>query len=114
MANEAIIDATQAGALAVAALRMQLRSAILTAGHAGYDQARRLPNGRFDQCQALIIRHRDAADVACCECSDWLRQAEHGERVVINLRPDTDAETDFIGVDRPRLLRILERIAADY
>ncbi len=51
--------------------------------------------------------------VALRQCLDWLRQAEHGERVVINLRADTDTETEFIGVDRPRLLRILERIAAD-
>ena len=33
--------------------------------------------------------------------------------VVVNLRPDADAETEFVGFDRPRVVRVLDRIAAD-
>jgi hypothetical protein len=33
--------------------------------------------------------------------------------VVVNLRPDADVETEFVGFDRPRVVRVLERIAAD-
>jgi len=44
---------------------------------------------------------------------DWLQRLERGESVVVNLRPDADAETEFVGFDRPRVVRVLERIAAD-
>jgi trehalose utilization protein len=43
-------------------------------------------------------------------CLDWL---ERGKGVIVNLRPDTDAETEFVRFDPPRVLRILARIAAD-
>lgn len=33
--------------------------------------------------------------------------------VVVNLRPDTDAETEFVPFDRLRVRRVLSRIAAD-
>jgi hypothetical protein len=33
--------------------------------------------------------------------------------VVVNLRPDADVETEFVAFDRPRVVRVLERIAAD-
>ena len=46
-------------------------------------------------------------------CIDWLQQLERGETVVVNLRPDTEAETEFVSFDRPRVVRVLERIAAD-
>jgi hypothetical protein len=36
-----------------------------------------------------------------------------GENVVVNLRPDEDVETEFVAFDRPRVVRVLERIAAD-
>jgi len=38
---------------------------------------------------------------------------ERGENVVVNLRRDADVETEFVGFDRPRVVRVLERIAAD-
>jgi len=31
-------------------------------------------------------------------CIDWLQRLERGESVVVNLRPDSDAETEFVGV----------------
>ena len=33
--------------------------------------------------------------------------------MVVNLRPDEDVETEFGAFDRPRVVRVLERIAAD-
>jgi hypothetical protein len=33
--------------------------------------------------------------------------------VVVNLRLDTDVEREFVIFDRPRVIRVLERIAAD-
>jgi hypothetical protein len=32
---------------------------------------------------------------------------------VVNLRPETDAETESVAFDRPRVLRVLARIIAD-
>jgi len=46
-------------------------------------------------------------------CTDWLQRLERGENVVVNLRPDEDFETEFVAFDRPRIVRVLERIAAD-
>jgi hypothetical protein len=46
-------------------------------------------------------------------CADWLQRLERGENVVVNLRPDEDVETDFVAFDRLRVVRVLERIAAD-
>jgi hypothetical protein len=46
-------------------------------------------------------------------CIDWLQRLERGENVVVNLRPDEDVETEFVAFDRPRVVRVLERIAAD-
>jgi hypothetical protein len=46
-------------------------------------------------------------------CADWLQRLERGKNVVVNLRPDADVETEFVAFDRPRVVRVLERIAAD-
>ncbi len=46
-------------------------------------------------------------------CVDWLARLERGENVIVNLRPDTDTETEFVRFDRPRALRVLTRITAD-
>jgi hypothetical protein len=46
-------------------------------------------------------------------CTDWLQRLERGENVVVNLRPDEDFETEFVAFDQPRVVRVLERIAAD-
>jgi hypothetical protein len=46
-------------------------------------------------------------------CVDWLQRLEHGENVIVNLRLDTDVETEFVSFDRHRVVRVLERIAAD-
>jgi hypothetical protein len=46
-------------------------------------------------------------------CIDWLQRLERGENVIVNLRLDTDVETEFVSFDGPRVVRVLERIAAD-
>ncbi len=46
-------------------------------------------------------------------CIDWLLRLERGENVIVSLRLDTDVETEFVSFDRPRVVRVLERIAAD-
>jgi hypothetical protein len=39
---------------------------------------------------------------------------ERGENVVVNLRLDTDEDTEYVPFDRARVMRILERIASDF
>ena len=46
-------------------------------------------------------------------CLDWLERLEQSDEVVVNLRPATAEETEFVPFDRPRVLRVLARIAAD-
>ena len=46
-------------------------------------------------------------------CRDWLERLKRGEEVVVNLRPETDAETEYVWFDRPRMRRVLARIIAD-
>jgi len=60
------------------------------------------------------IRSRLAREVEVLRrCTDWLQRLERGENVVVNLRPDEDVETEFVAFDWPRVVRVLERIAAD-
>ena len=60
------------------------------------------------------IRSRLAREVEVLRrCAEWLHRLERGENVVVNLRPDEDVETEFVAFDRPRVVRVLERIAAD-
>ncbi len=46
-------------------------------------------------------------------CMAWLEQLEHADHVVVNLRPASEEETEFVPFDRPRVLRVLARIVAD-
>jgi hypothetical protein len=46
-------------------------------------------------------------------CREWLERLDRGEPVVVNLRPETDPETEYVSFDRPRVLRVLARIIAD-
>ena len=46
-------------------------------------------------------------------CREWLERLDRGEQVVVNLRPETDPETEYVAFDRPRVLRVLARIIAD-
>jgi len=51
---------------AVAALRAHLRGQLLTRRDPGYDDSRRLWNGRIDRYPAIIARCRDVADIVAC------------------------------------------------
>ena len=46
-------------------------------------------------------------------CIPWLRRMERGESVVVNLRLDTDTETEYVPLDRACVMHILGRIASD-
>jgi DNA-binding transcriptional MerR regulator len=60
------------------------------------------------------IRSRLARELEVLRrCIDWLQRLERGETVVVNLRPDTEVDTEFVSFDRLRVLRVQERIAAD-
>jgi AraC-like DNA-binding protein len=47
------------------------------------------------------------------QCREWLERLDRGEQVVVNLRPETDPETEYVAFDRPRVLRVLARVIAD-
>jgi hypothetical protein len=46
-------------------------------------------------------------------CITWLERLEQADHVVVNLRPAAAEATEFVPFDRPRVLRVLARIAAD-
>ena len=46
-------------------------------------------------------------------CIGWLEQLARGERVVVNLRAESDLRTAYVGVDQTWVLRVLKRVAAD-
>ena len=46
-------------------------------------------------------------------CIDWLEQLTRGERVVVNLRAESDPRTAYVGVDRLWVMRVLKRVAAN-
>jgi hypothetical protein len=58
-------------------------------------------------------KHLSAEVKLLRQCTHWLKQLEDGEEVCVNLRPDADPETEYVRFDRHRVIRVLERIAAD-
>src|SRR3954464_1686269 len=85
----------------------------------GSDEAREIPRWLSQQRRRGRPSPPDAparlADEleALRRCREWLERLEGGEPVVVNLRPETDPETEFVAFDRPRVLRVLARIIAD-
>jgi hypothetical protein len=60
------------------------------------------------------IQTRLAAEVEVLRwCLGWLERLEHEDHVVVNLRPESEEETEFVPFDRQRVLRVCARIAAD-
>ena len=60
------------------------------------------------------IQTRLAAEVEVLRwCIEWLERLEHEDHVVVNLRPESEEETEFVPFDRHRVLRVCARIAAD-
>jgi hypothetical protein len=85
----------------------------------GSDEAREIPRwlsqqrrrGRPSQSD---VPARLAGELeALRRCREWLERLDRGEPVVVNLRPETDPETEYVAFDRPRVLRVLARIIAD-
>jgi hypothetical protein len=85
----------------------------------GSDEARGIPRWlsqrrRRDRPSRPDIPARLAGELeALRRCREWLERLERGEPVVVNLRPETDPETEYVAFDRPRVLRVLARIIAD-
>src|SRR4051812_13741220 len=85
----------------------------------GSDEAREIPRWlsqqrRRDRPSQTEVQARLAGEVeALRRCREWLERLERGEQVVVNLRPETDPETEYVAFDRPRVLRVLARIIAD-
>jgi hypothetical protein len=67
------------------------------------------PSKAYPDLQARLAGEMDALR----RCREWLERLERGEQVVVNLRPETDPETEYVSFDRPRMLRVLGRIIAD-
>src|SRR5438874_9598004 len=85
----------------------------------GSDEAREIPRWlsqqrRRDRSSQPDLQARLAGEMdALRRCREWLERLERGEQVVVNLRPETDPETEYVSFDRPRVLRVLARIIAD-
>jgi hypothetical protein len=87
----------------------------------GSEEAREIPrwlSQRRDEA-APPRGHRDlrarlAGELdALRRCREWLERLERGDQVMVNLRPESDPETEYVLFDRPRVLRVLDRIIAD-
>jgi AraC-like DNA-binding protein len=62
-----------------------------------------------------VMKARVADEVEVLRwCIDWLERLGRGEMVVVNLRPDTEDEHEFVPFDQARVLRVLARIASDF
>ena len=46
-------------------------------------------------------------------CIGWLEQLARGEKVVVNLRAESDPRTAYVGVNQDWVLRVLKRVAAN-
>ena len=85
----------------------------------GSDEAREIPRWlsqqrRRDRPSQPDVPARLAGELeALRRCREWLERLDRGEPVVVNLRPETDPETEYVAFDRPRVLRVLARIIAD-
>ncbi len=69
--------------------------------------------GATPASEAALREHLAEVVAALRRCLGWLEQDARGELGVVNLRPDGDGEAEFVAFDRPRILRVLARIAAD-
>ena len=88
----------------------------------GSEESRKIPrwlSQRRDQEAAPSQGHPDlrarlAGEMdALRRCHEWLERLERGEPVVVNLRPETDPETEYVAFDHSRVLRVLARLIAD-
>jgi len=61
----------------------------------------------------LVLARLADEVTALRECLHWLERLERDEPVVVNLLPEFHDQRDFVAFDRPRVLRVLRRIAGD-
>ena len=47
------------------------------------------------------------------QCTGWLAQLARGEKVLVNLRAESDPNTLYVSVEQAWVLRVLKRITAD-
>ena len=78
---------------------------------------RRRPN-RPDEPRQEAAPSRGLPDLltrwpSSSRCREWLERLDCGELVGVNLRPETDPETEYVSFDRPRVLWVLSHIIAD-
>ena len=68
-----------------------------------------------DKGSPLSAWPRQVADEVALmhQCIEWLEQLAHGEKVVVNLRAESDPQTSYVGVDQAWVLRVLKRITTD-
>jgi hypothetical protein len=72
------------------------------------------PSDTDQRAPDALIRAHIASEVEVLRwCMTWLEQLEQGEMVVVNLRPDTDDQTQFTRFDHTRVMRVLARITSD-
>src|SRR5438094_81194 len=119
---QAVVEARQSGLL--------IRQIAAATGHSssrvhqllGLEESREIPRWLSQQRAQEADPSRGHAGLrtrlagkmdALRRCRDWLERLERGEKVVVNLRPETDSETEYVAFDRPRVLRVLARIIAD-
>jgi len=88
----------------------------------GSEESREIPRWLSQRCDQKAARSKGHPDLqarlagemdALRRCREWLERLERGEQFVVNLRPETDPETEYVSFDRPRVLRVLARIIAD-
>jgi hypothetical protein len=85
----------------------------------GSDEAREIPRWLSQQRQRgrpspPDVPARLAGELAALRrCHEWLERLDRGDQVVVNLRPETDPETEYVAFDRSRVLHVLARIIAD-
>jgi len=73
----------------------------------GSDEAREIPRWLSQQrwrdrpSPPDVPAHLGGELNALRRCREWLERLERGEKVVVNLRPETDPETEYVAFDRP-------------
>jgi len=77
--------------------------------HADHPRQEAAPIQVHADLQARLAGELDALR----RCREWLKRLDRGEMVVVNLRPETDSETEYVSFSCPRVLRVLARIIAD-
>jgi hypothetical protein len=88
----------------------------------GADESREIPRWLSQRRDQEVVPTRGHSDLqarvagemdALRRCREWLERLERGEQVVVNLRPESDPETEYVAFDRPRVLRVLARVIAE-